>query len=64
MGRHQNAEGNNNASSPPYSSSAVMESEQTAVTSAFMQTGLVGRYQEPNRTPHYYVIQSYTSEQK
>jgi len=37
---------------------AVMESEQTAVT------GLVGRYQEPNRTPHYYVIQSYTSEQK
>ena len=43
---------------------AVMESEQTAVTSAFMQTGLVGRYQEPNRTPHYYVIQSYTSEQK
>ena len=40
------------------------ESEQTVVTSAFMQTGLVGRYQEPNGTPHYYVIQSYTSEQK
>jgi len=40
---------------------AVMESEQTAVTSALM---FMGRYQESNRTPHYYVIQSYTSEQK
>src|ERR1700744_611928 len=36
MGRHQNAEGNNNASSPPYSSS-----EQTLVSCGYYLWGVI-----------------------